>query len=162
VCRSPISPSLLFEWDWKISIVEPTPGIVLSHESFGFVFGSVSAKVAIIDDFRIVEVNLSRFPVGVVLVVVVDHGLESRELAFVRGRARECCRNSKHRRHVKFDRVCVEEEPEGERYEWQQVVTCCLRAYIHEGDVEMQKVIHVVEPKRQGNQRKGDPHKRLK
>jgi len=162
VCRSPISPSLLFEWDWKISIVEPTPGIVLSHESFGFVFGSVCAKVAIIDDVRIVEVNLSRFPVGVVLVVVVDHGLESRELAFVRGRARKCCRNSKHRRHVKFDRVCVEEEPEGERYEWQQVVTRCLRAYIHEGDVEMQKVIHVVEPKRQGNQRKGDPHKRLK
>ena len=63
---------------------------------------------------------------------------------------------TKNRRHVKFDRVCVKEECEGEREERQQVVTRRLWAYIHEGDVEVQKVIHVVEPKWQGNEREDD------
>ena len=62
--------------------------------SVKFLLDSVGAKVTIIDDVRIVEINLPRFPVRVVLIVVVDHGLESRKLAFVRGRARKSCRNA--------------------------------------------------------------------
>ena len=37
MCQSSVSSSLLAGWDWKVAIVETTPGIVLPHESFGFV-----------------------------------------------------------------------------------------------------------------------------
>ena len=44
--QSSVSSSLLAGRDWKVAIVETTPGIVLPHESFGFVSVIVTERAS--------------------------------------------------------------------------------------------------------------------
>jgi len=164
--RLPQLGTILFfsDGDREVSVIEAAVGVVFVTVSSRRVFGGELAEAAVLDDFRRLDFLLERLVVvfRVVLVEVVDGRLKSRQFAFVRRCARQSRRHSKNWRDVEFDRVGVQEEGEGEGKQRQQVISRRVVANVHEGHVEMEQVVHVVEEQRHKQQRKQYPHYGLK